>query len=44
MGGNSLKHELPDILGYSPNTASSTAFIQQRTKLKPEALKTDKDF
>ena len=39
MGGNSLKHELLDILGYSPNTASSSAFIQQRTKLKPEALK-----
>ena len=39
MGGNSTKHELLDILGYSPNTATSSAFIQQREKLKPEALK-----
>ena len=39
MGGNSTKHELLDILGYSPSTATSSAFIQQRAKLKPEALK-----
>ena len=39
MGGNSIKQELLDILGYSPNTATSSAFIQQREKLKPEALK-----
>lgn len=39
MGGNSLKHELLDILGYSPDIATSSAFVQQRTKLKPEALK-----
>lgn len=39
MGGSSLKHELLEILGYSPNTATSSAFIQQRTKLKPEAFK-----
>lgn len=39
MGGSSLKHELLDIIGYSPDTATSSAFIQQRTKLKPEAIK-----
>ena len=39
MGGNSLKHELLDIIGYSPDIATSSAFVQQRTKLKPEALK-----
>lgn len=39
MGGSSLKHELLEILGYSPDTATSSAFIQQRSKLKPEALK-----
>lgn len=39
MGGSSMKHELLDILGYSPDTATSSAFIQQRAKLKPEALK-----
>ena len=39
MGGSSLKHELLDMIGYSPDTATSSAFIQQRAKLKPEALK-----
>ena len=39
MGGSSMKHELLEILGYSPDTATSSAFIQQRAKLKPEALK-----
>lgn len=39
MGGNSLKHELLDIIGYFPDVATSSAFIQQRAKLKPEALK-----
>lgn len=39
MGGSSLKHELLDIIGYSPDAATSSAFIQQRCKLKPEALK-----
>lgn len=28
MGGNSLKHELLDILGYSPDIATSSAFVQ----------------
>ena len=39
MGGSSLKHELLDTLGYSPDMATSSAFVQQRVKLKPEALK-----
>ncbi len=39
MGGSSLKHELLDILGYYPDSATSSAFIQQRNKLKPEAVK-----
>ena len=39
MGGSSLKHELLDIIGYSPDIATSSAFVQQRVKLKPEALK-----
>ncbi len=39
MGGNALGHELLDILGLSPDTATSSAFVQQRAKLKPEALK-----
>lgn len=39
MGGNALSHELLDILGFSPDTATSSAFVQQRAKLKPEALK-----
>ena len=39
MGGNTLGHELLDILGFSPDTATASAFVQQRAKLKPEALK-----
>lgn len=39
MGGSSLSQELLDINGYSSDTATSSAFIQQRAKLKPAALK-----
>ena len=39
MGGSSLKHELLDIIGFSPDIATSSAFVQQRAKLKPEAFK-----
>ncbi len=39
MGGSSLKLELLDIMGCSPDMATSSAFVQQRAKLKPEALK-----
>ena len=39
MSGSSLKHEMLDTIGYSPDMATSSAFVQQRAKLKPEALK-----
>lgn len=39
MGGNSLSKELYDWLGYSSETATSSAFVQQRDKIRPEALK-----
>ena len=37
IGGGSLAKELYDWFGYSPNTATSSAF-QQRDKIRPEAL------
>ncbi|EGW37308.1 hypothetical protein DOT_2804, partial [Desulfosporosinus sp. OT] len=39
MGGNSLSKELYDWLGYSSETATASAFVQQRDKIRPEALK-----
>mgnify|MGYP003588661910 CR=1 FL=1 len=39
MGGNSLSKELYDWLGYSSETATTSAFVQQRDKIRPEALK-----
>lgn len=39
MGGNSLGKELLDWFGYSEETASTSAFIQQRNKIKPNTLK-----
>lgn len=38
MGGNSLKHELMEYFSYDIETASSSAFVQQREKILPEAL------
>lgn len=38
MGGGSLSNELLDIFNCSANVASSSAFIQQRSKVKPEAF------
>ena len=38
MGGNSLYKELLDSLGYDVDTATSSAFIQQRSKILPCAL------
>ena len=38
MGGNSLSKELFDWLGYSSETATASAFVQQRDKIHPEAL------
>lgn len=38
MGGGSLQAELLEHSGYGLNTATSSAFIQQRDKLLPSAL------
>ena len=38
IGGGSLAKELYDWFDYSTNTASSSAFVQQRDKICPEAL------
>ncbi len=38
MGGNSLYNELLEYCGYDVNTASTSAFVQQRDKLLPFAL------
>lgn len=39
INGNSLSKELLDYFQYDPNTASTSAFVQQRSKILPEALK-----
>jgi hypothetical protein len=38
MGGNSLGKELLESTGYDVNTATTSAFIQQRDKIKPHAF------
>lgn len=38
MGGNSIYKELLDYFGYDTNTASTSAFIQQRDKVLPFAF------
>lgn len=38
MGGGNLTRELLDHFEFSPETASSSAFIQQREKILPDAL------
>lgn len=38
MGGGSLAKELYEWFGYSTETATVSAFIQQREKIRPEAL------
>lgn len=40
MGSGSLSNELLDAFHYSKSTPTSSAFIQQRAKLKPEAYET----
>lgn len=40
MGGSSLTNELLDMSAYSPESASTSAFVQQRVKIKPEAFET----
>ena len=39
MGGNSLGKELLDWFGYSEETVSVSAFVQQRNKIKPDTLR-----
>ena len=38
MGGGTLNHELLDYFAFSPETVTSSAFIQQRAKIMPEAF------
>ena len=38
MGGNSLYKELLEAHGYDPDTATTSAFIQQRDKILPSAF------
>jgi hypothetical protein len=38
MGGGSLTKELHDWFGYDTDTATVSAFVQQRNKIRPEAL------
>ena len=38
-GSSTTKNELLDFFGMSEQSPSSSAFFQQREKLKPEALK-----
>ena len=38
MGGNSIYKELLESQGYSPDTATTPAFIQQRDKILPSAF------
>ncbi len=38
MGGRALRNELLDSFRYDANTATVSAFVQQRAKIKPEAM------
>ncbi|PWW00866.1 hypothetical protein DFQ01_1118 [Paenibacillus cellulosilyticus] len=38
MGGNSLYKELLESEGYDVNTATASAFVQQRNKILPSAV------
>jgi hypothetical protein len=38
MGGNSLYKELLESQGYNTNTATTSAFVQQRNKILPSAV------
>jgi len=38
MGGNSIYKELLESQGYNVNTATTSAFVQQRNKILPSAL------
>jgi len=38
MGGNTLTKELMDAYGYDPDCVTSSAFVQQRSKILPQAF------
>ncbi len=38
MGGNTISKELWDYFGYSTTTVSASAFVQQRSKIKYQAI------
>lgn len=38
FGGKFLNKELFEIFGFNPDTLSASAFVQQRSKIKPEAF------
>ena len=38
FGGKSLNKEILECFGFSPDTLTSSAFVQQRSKIKPEAF------
>ena len=38
MGSKGLTNELIDIFNNAPDMPSASAFVQQRSKIKPEAL------
>jgi hypothetical protein len=38
MGGNTIRKEILDLLGYNSYTATTSAFIQQRDKILPYAF------
>lgn len=40
MGGNSIYKELLEAEGYDVNTPTTSAFVQQRNKIKPSAVET----
>lgn len=40
MSGGSTSNELMDYFNFNPNTPSTSAFVQQRSKILPEALET----
>ncbi|NOQ42020.1 MAG: IS4/IS5 family transposase, partial [Desulfuromusa sp.] len=39
MGGGSIDSELLERFGFTRNTASASAFVQQRSKLKPDSFR-----
>ena len=38
MGSGSLANEMMDVFGFDKNLATTSAFIQQRAKILPEAF------